>query len=625
MLQNIRDNSQGLVAKFIIGLIIIPFALFGIDSLVGGGGPATVATVNGEEITLLELDQLVNLERRRLFNQMGENADPSLLTDELLRGPVLDRLIQQKLIIQAATDESVTVSAVAIDQAIVAMSQYQQDGQFSPQLYQSVLRNNGYTSTYYKQLVSDNMTTNQLNAGIAGSAFVTEAELELVASIVGQQRSFRYFLLPSEKISSQISINDQQLQAYYQANIDSFQSEDQVKLEYIELKQQDFFKPVSEQALVQAYEEEMESFETGEERRASHILIEIGDEDDKKAAKAKIESLVTKLNNGDSFEALASEFSDDTGSARNAGDLGYTQGDTFPAEFEAALAQLALDQVSAPVLTDAGFHLIKATDIKLGDKPSFEDRKLVLSQRIQLAAAEADFIKAVENLRDLAFNSEGLSATAQELSLERSQSNFISQSTADGILANSQVLAAAYSEDVLKDGNNSEVLELASDHFIVINVVEHRPPAARPFAEVKAAIMTQLTAEQSTELALQLSEDYIAALSSGASLEDVAKAQGYEWQAEQNITRNTASVTADLLSAVFAIPASSNTVVNKAVSLANGDVAVIQLEAVKNGNLQQFSTAEQRDLKQQLQRAVSNRSIANFISSLRNNAEIDIL
>ena len=520
MLQNIRDNSQGLVAKFIIGLIIIPFALFGIDSLVGGGGPATVATVNGEEITLLELDQLVNLERRRLFNQMGENADPSLLTDELLRGPVLDRLIQQKLIIQAATDESVTVSAVAIDQAIVAMSQYQQDGQFSPQLYQSVLRNNGYTSTYYKQLVSDNMTTNQLNAGIAGSAFVTEAELELVAGIVGQQRSFRYFLLPSEKISSQISINDQQLQAYYQANIDSFQSEDQVKLEYIELKQQDFFKPVSEQALVQAYEEEMESFETGEERRASHILIEIGDEDDKKAAKAKIESLVTKLNNGDSFEALASEFSDDAGSARNAGDLGYTQGDTFPAEFEAALAQLALDQVSAPVLTDAGFHLIKATDIKLGDKPSFEDRKLVLSQRIQLAAAEADFIKAVENLRDLAFNSDGLSATAQELSLERSQSNFISQSTADGILANSQVLAAAYSEDVLKDGNNSEVLELASDHFIVINVVEHRPPAARPFAEVKAAIMTQLTAEQSTELALKLSEDYMAALSSGTSLED---------------------------------------------------------------------------------------------------------
>ena len=622
MLQNIRDNSQGLVAKFIIGLIIIPFALFGIDSLVGGGGPAAVATVNGEDITLIELDQVLNLERRRLLNQMGENADPSMLTDELLRGPVLDNLIQQKLLIQAATDESVVVSPVAIDQAIVSMSEFQESGQFSPQLYQNILRSNGYTPAYFKQLMSNNMATNQLNAGIAGSAFVTEAELGLVASIVGQQRSFRYFILPRDKVASQISIDDQQVQSYYEANIESFQSEDQVKLEYIELKQQDFFKPVSEDVLQQAYEEDMESFVTQEERRVSHILIEISDE---AAAKARVESLVAKLNNGESFEALATEFSDDRGSARNGGDLGYTQGDTFPAEFEAALAKLAVEQVSAPVLTDAGFHLIKVTEIKRGDKPSFDDRKLVLTQRIQLAAAEAEFIKTVENLRDLVFNSEGLSVPAQELSLELNQSGLIGHSTASGSLANTQVLAAAYSADVLEDGNNSEVLELASDHFMVINVIEHQPPAAKPLTKVKAGIIARLSAEQSTELALKLSEDFIAALSSGTSLEDVAKAEGYEWQVQQNVTRNTGSVESGLLTAIFAIPSSGNTVVNKAVSLTNGDVAVIQLEEVENGSLEQLSIAERRGLKQELERASGSRSMANFISLLRNNAEINIL
>lgn len=622
MLQNIRDNSQGLVAKFIIGLIIIPFALFGIDSLVGGGGPAAVATVNGEDITLIELDQVLNLERRRLLNRMGENADPSMLTDELLRGPVLDNLIQQKLLIQAATDESVVVSPVAIDQAIVSMSEFQESGQFSPQLYQNILRSNGYTPAYFKQLMSNNMATNQLNAGIAGSAFVTEAELGLVASIVGQQRSFRYFILPRDKVASQISIDDQQVQSYYEANIESFQSEDQVKLEYIELKQQDFFKPVSEDILQQAYEEDMESFVTQEERRVSHILIEISDE---AAAKVRVESLVAKLNNGESFEALATEFSDDRGSARNGGDLGYTQGDTFPAEFEAALAKLAVEQVSAPVLTDAGFHLIKVTEIKRGDKPSFDDRKLVLTQRIQLAAAEAEFIKTVENLRDLVFNSEGLSVPAQELSLELNQSGLIGHSTASGSLANTQVLAAAYSADVLEDGNNSEVLELASDHFMVINVIEHQPPAAKPLTKVKAGIIARLSAEQSTELALKLSEDFIAALSSGTSLEEVAKAEGYEWQVQQNVTRNTGSVEPGLLTAIFAIPSSGNTVVNKAVSLTNGDVAVIQLEEVENGSLEQLSIAERRGLKQELERASGSRSMANFISLLRNNAEINIL
>ncbi|ARN75551.1 SurA N-terminal domain-containing protein [Oceanicoccus sagamiensis] len=626
MLQNIRDNSQGLVAKFIIGLIIIPFALFGIDSLVGGGGPIKAATVNGEDITAQELDQALNLERRRLLNRMGENADPSVLTDQLLRGPVLERLIQQRLLMQAAADESVVVSPAAIDQAIVSMSQFQENGQFSPQLYQNVLRSNGYTSAYFKELMSSDMANNQLNAGIAGSAFVTNAELAQVAAIVGQQRSFRYFILPKAKVAAQVTIDDEQVQAYYEANIDSFQSDDQVKLEYIELKQQDFFKPVADEELQLAYEQDMESFAADEERRVSHILVEISDDRDESEARVRADSLVAKLANGDAFEELATEFSDDRGSARNAGDLGYTQGDTFPAEFEQALAELELGQVSAPVLTDAGYHLIKATEIKQADKPSFEDRKPVLAQRLQLAAAEADFIKAVEDLRDLVFNSEGLSSPAKELSLTVSQSGLISRSSATGILANSQVLAAAYSTDVLEDGNNSEVIEIASDQFIVVNVLEHQPPAAKPLADVKATIVDSLAASQSTELALQLAQESIAALASGSSLQEVAKAGGYEWQVQQNVNRNNSSVDRSLMSAVFALPAAAgDAVVTEAISLSNGDVAVVQLEEVENGDWAQFSIAEQRGLKTELERNSSTRSMTDFINLLRDNAEITIL
>ena len=626
MLQNIRENSQGLIAKFIIGLIILTFALFGIDSLVGNNGPAVVAAVNGDEISLAELEQGVSLERRRLLNYMGENADPSLLDDQRLRGPVLDRLIQQKLLLQAAADASVGVSDAALDQTIIAMEQFQEDGKFSPERYQNILRGSGYSTAFYKQLMSQDLTVAQLNSGISGSDFVISNELSEVSKIVGQQRSFRYFILPREKVAAQVVISEEEIQQHYNDNIDKYQSEEQVMLEYVEVKTADFFKPVEADDIEREYALEIAAFEADEERRVSHILIEITDDRDENEARQLAEQLAEKLSGDTDFATIAREFSEDPGSANDAGDLGFTMGDTFPTEFEAALFELSLDQISEPIQTDAGYHLLKATEIRGVSPAPFSERESVIKGRLQQAAADAEFVKAVEDLRDLAFNSEGLADPAEDLNLTLKKSNLLSRSSATGSLANAQVLAAAFSSEVVVDGNNSNVLELAPDHFIVVSVLKHEPAKAKPLSDVQPFIISELSQQRATALSMELAASAIEAMKAGKEVAEIALEGGYEWQVQQNITRSSSVVDTNLMVAVFAMPDIYNGEVRReAVTLANGDVAVVQLEEVEEGSLQQFSTAEQRELKSQLQRNNADVSMSGFLRSLRSKADISIL
>lgn len=625
MLQNIRDNSQGLIAKIIIGLIVVTFALFGIENLVGGGGPTPVASVDGEDIAPAELEQAVNSERRRLLNLLGENADPSMFDDNMLRNSALQRIIQQRLLAQAATEASVIVSSAAIDQAITSMPQFQEDGRFSAQLYQNVLRSNGYTPAYFKQLMTEDMVVSQINHGVANSEFITAAELDDVAKIIGQNRSFRYFLLPKDKLAAEIVVDDSEIEEYYQQHLASFQTEEQVKVEYIEVKQQDFFTPVAPEVLQQAYKDELADLKASDVRRASHILIEVNADRNAEQAKQLADELAARVAKGESFTTLAEEYSDDKGSSQNGGDVGFSSGDTFPPEFEEALAALPQGQVSAPVQTDAGFHLIKATEVDQGKKPTFADREEALKSRIQLDTAKVAFIKTVEHLRDLVFNSEGLKGPAKELKLTVQRSELMSRSTAKQALAQSQVLGAIFSNDVLEEGNNSEVLELAPDHYIVVHVIEHEAPHSQALADVRSDIVKILSQQKSTQLLLAMADEAITALNAGASVEQLATERGYTWQVELNVTRNTAAADRTLVDEVFSMPqVSAEHYARKAVTLPSGDVAIVQLEAVADGRWEQFSMAEQKALKEELQRNLAVLSFAGFMHSLRDNAEVTI-
>lgn len=624
MLQNIRNNTQGIVAKIIIGLIVISFAFFGVESLLSNNSANNVALVNGEELSVDELNQAINLQRRQLLNRMGENADLSLLDDNLLRNSALEQLIQQRLLIQAADDAAIAIGSSALDQTIVSMPQFQQDGVFSPQLYQNILRSNGYSPGNFKRILSQDLVISQLNQGMGNSNFITDHELAQTAQMVGQLRSFRYFILPIATVAEQVTIDEAQIAEYYAQNLAAFQTEDRVKVAYIEIKRADFFKPVTEEALATAYQIEQQSYEGSEERRGAHLLIEINDQRSEQQAEALITELAQKLAQGESFAQLVTDYSDDTLSAAQAGDVGFSTGDSFPEAFDEALFALALDQVSAPVLTEAGYHLIIATEINSSAPPSFAERRTALELQLQGRAAETAFVATVEELRNLVFNSEDLAGPAAELDLTVSHADWLSQRNAAGVLAERAVLAALFSSDVLTDGNNSEVIELAADHFVVARVQEYDAAHDKPLSDVSDRVKAQLSRQQTTALALQQADAAMIELAQGQSIEALALAQDYQWQIVSKVKRNALTVERQLLSGAFDMQLSGNEMALEKVQMANGDIAVVQLEHVQEGLLSDLSSAERRGIKAELQRGAVDRSISSFIVSLRDKATIDL-
>ena len=351
MLQNIRQNVQGPAIKVVVWLIVISFSIFGIESILVGGGGSGVAEVNGEEVSPQELQQAVNTQKRRLISMMGDNFDPTLLDDEVITSQALNSLIGRKLLMQSAESMDLTVSSREIGSVIGGMEQFQIEGKFSPQMFSSVLSSAGYTPAYFKETLREDIALAQLRSGLAGSEFATPLELTLNAAVDAEQRDLRYLTIPLQTFIDQQEATEEQISAYYADHQDDFRTSESVELDYIELTPDLFRQPVEESAVLEAYQLAIENTQYKTENRVSHILFEARDGEDADALQQRVAAAQAKLAAGADFGEVAAEFSDDVGSAANGGDLGFSSGDAFPKEMEEAVASLAVDEVSAPVTT----------------------------------------------------------------------------------------------------------------------------------------------------------------------------------------------------------------------------------------------------------------------------------
>ncbi|TLG90652.1 peptidylprolyl isomerase, partial [Pseudomonas edaphica] len=344
MLQNIRDNSQGWIAKTIIGIIVALMAFTGIEAIfqASGNNKQDVAKVNGEEITQTELGQAVDMQRRQLMQQLGKDFDASLLDEKLLREAALKGLIDRKLLLQGAADSKFGFSEAALDQVILQTPEFQVDGKFSAERFDQVIRQLGYTRMQFRQMLTQEMLIGQVRAGIAGSGFVTDAEVLAFARLEKQTRDFATVNIKTDPAA--VKLTDDEVKAYYDKHAKEFMTPDQVVIDYLELKKSSFFDQVTvkDEELQAAYQKETANL--AEQRRAAHILIEVNDKTTDAQAKAKIEDIQARLAKGEKFDALAKEFSQDPGSANNGGDLGFAGPGVYDPDFETALYALNKDQ-----------------------------------------------------------------------------------------------------------------------------------------------------------------------------------------------------------------------------------------------------------------------------------------
>lgn len=622
MLQSIRDNVQGVVAKIIMGILVVPFAIFGIESLIGNNGPAEVAKVNGEKIREPELAQAMDIRKRQLMARMGDNIQPELLDDAALRKPVLEELITQHMLRQSAESLGLQFSAQDVDRMILAVPDFQVDGKFSPQRYEMVLRNNGYTPAYFKQWTHRELLVDQLHVAIAGSDFVTPAELKAQAGLQQQQRSFRYATLPIAGLADKIDVTDADIKTYYDAHAKDFMSDERVKLEYIELRAQDYFPPLDEAAVKAQFDREMANYKPRVERHAAHIEIRIGAQRNEAQALELARSIEQKLKAGEDFAKLAAQYSDDIGSKNNGGDVGVSTGDAFPAPFEAALAQLAPGQVSEPVKSETGFHVVKLLDQQTAERPTFEQRKAEIAQNMQQSAAQPELTKNVEKLRDLVFNADGLKGPAEEVKAKVQVSDWLDRKSTDPVLGNPKVIAAAFGKEVLKDGNNSDVIELAPDHYIVLRLKEHVDAEPKPLDQVRPAIVATLKQERANAQLTAAAQQLIEQVRKGGDFAQLAGQQGLALKSVEKTTRGSGAAAPELLRAAFALPKTAKEKSIDSLQLANGDIAVLQLQDVAEG-VPDSLTPTQRDILQaQLRQNASVAGFAAFMEGIRAKAEI---
>ncbi|WP_312480103.1 SurA N-terminal domain-containing protein [Stutzerimonas nitrititolerans] len=572
MLQNIRDNSQGWIAKTIIGIIVVLLALTGFEAIFNSSGNArNAAEVNGEEISLDELNQAVNMQRRQLMQQLGSDFDASLFDDKLMRDSALGALIDRTLLLQGARDADFAFSQAALDQLILQTPEFAVDGVFNAARFDQVIQQMGYTRMQFRQLLEQEMLIGQLRAGISGSGFVTDQQIERFAQLERQTRDFASITVAAD--SSAVQVSDEEARQYYEANTERFRSPEQVVLEYVELNKEAYFDEVdaSEEELQELYRQQIGNL--AEQRRAAHILIEVDGTSDAEA-KAQLEEIAAQLAAGGDFATLAKEHSDDPGSANEGGDLGYAGPGVYDPAFEDALYALEEGQVSAPVRSEFGWHLIKLLGVQSPEVPSFESMKPELERELKTQQVEQRFVEVTKQLEDLAFESSDLGQPAQELGLTVKTTEAFGREGGEGIAANRQVIQAAFSDEVLMDRANSSVIELDPDTVVAVRVKQHLEPEVQAFEAVSEGIVEQLQRSKAAEQARSEGEQLLATLREGGEVEG-------QWQSVEAATRGQDGVAPAVLQTVFRMPKpEGENSTFSGVTLASGDYVVIRLNGV---------------------------------------------
>ncbi|EJM13212.1 parvulin-like peptidyl-prolyl isomerase [Pseudomonas sp. GM18] len=583
MLQNIRDNSQGWIAKTIIGVIVALMALTGFDAIFRATTHKNeAAKVNGEEISQNELSQAVDMQRRQLMQQLGKDFDASLLDEKMLRESALKGLIDRKLLLQGAEKSKFAFSEAALDQVILQTPEFQVNGKFSTERFDQVIRQLGYSRLQFRQMLSQEMLIGQLRAGLAGSGFVTDAQVLAFARLEKQTRDFATVNVKADPAA--VKLTDDEVKAYYDEHAKEFMTPDQVVIDYLELKKASFFDQVSvkDEDLQAAYQKETANL--SEQRRAAHILIEVNDKVTEAQAKAKIEEVQARLAKGESFEALAKEFSQDPGSANNGGDLGFAGPGVYDPAFEKALYSLAKDQVSEPVRTDFGFHLIKLLGVEAPEVPTFASLKDKLTRELKTRQVEQRFVEATKQLEDSSFESSDLAQPAQDLKLTVHTSAPFGREGGEGVAANRAVVTAAFSPEVLDEGANSTAIELDPETVIVLRAKEHRKPEQLPLESVADSIRVQLTKEHASAAAKTKADQLIASLRDGKTALDKA-IDGQSWKVTAAATRAQEGVDPTVLQALFRMPkpASKDKPTFSSVTLADGSLVIVRLNGVNEG------------------------------------------
>lgn len=632
VLQSIRDRLTGILAVFILGILVIPFAFVGVSQYFTASGENLVARVNDIDITYGEFNQSFSEYRRRMQSMMGAAFDPLEFDTLVARREHLDRMIDEKLMRGVAEAAGLEVDDDLLAARIRQLPAFQVDGMFNPDVYQSRLQSQGLTPRQFEADLRADSIVQQLPMGILTSSIATPREVQELATLQEQTRSFTAVMVPAGDPTALPAPAENAIEAYHAQHPERFRSEEMVAIEYLELSAVDVTDVTEpdEEFLRTRFEQQQGRFISPEQRLASHILIAVSanaDDASRETARQEAMDLAERARGGEDFASLAREFSDDLGSSQMGGDLGWIEPGVMTEAFEQALYELSPDRaISKPVQTGFGWHVIQLREIQPASGMDFEEARAILLQEHHEEEAEREFLERADRLVDLIYEDPTtLTSAALDLGLEIREAGPFSRSEGQGIAANPDVVDAAFSDLVLLQGSVSDPVDLGENHIVMIRLKEHLPAAVQPVESVRDQIEQLIREQESLAVAREQAETLHRAWQEApGDLDRLAADAGLQAHHFEAASRGSADPDERVVRGVFGLPAPAPAHPVTAVLEADDGYAVVGLEGLTPGHLDLDSPLQAQQYRRQIANAAATIEALAFMRQLREAARIEV-
>ncbi len=621
MLTSIREGLGKIFALVILLLIAISFIFWGVDFGLTSGTIA--ARVNGEDVSLYEFDQALRFREQQAV--LGAQGNFDVNTRNQLRQEVINALVADKAILQRSQDRGFVVSDDDVATAIANRQEFRIGDEFSFDIYQSRLINEGITPDYYESLQRNALQLGMLQQSITGTSFILPYEFRLALGLLTERRRFSYAQFDVASYINEDTIPDESVEIYYNANSQNYVTEPSITLEVLEITSDtmtDDFMP-TESSIEEYYQANIERFVSDEQRRASHILFEPG-------SFISAEQVLERLNNGEAFNDLALEFSVDQLSAQNGGDLGFISRGLYPDSFDQALYSLdSVGDYSQIVETQFGLHIIRLDELELGQSQPIEEVRDILIAELELEAQGSAFYEKSIQLADLIYqNNTDLDFISGSLGIDITRYEGVTPADSE---INSTILTNAFNAGLIDSGSTSPLIEISENHIAVIRVSDYVEPQERSLDEVTDLIRGQLARSDAERIAFADAEAFLerlqSALENGEDIPNIASQFNATWNEPRWVSRNGElnETPIELANASYTLQKPDlDSYIANITQLQSGDPVVMILSAVEMGSTEALDEFTRQSYGLQLTDLNASIEYDVYVRQAVNDADINI-
>ncbi len=625
MLQKIHERVQGVIAWVLIILIAITFTLFGINYYLESRASSDVqAEVNGEKISKVDFSDTYQRLKRHAESQMGELTP---VQENTLKRRAIKQLIFNRVVLQGAESSGYLVTREQAEQALMQIPQFQEDGQFSAEKFQQALSSALYTPADFLTKIQEGLVINQQRFSFAGTTFVLPKEVSQLVALAKQTRDMSFAILPWKNFAppaAPILVSPEELSAYYEKNKTQFKVPEKVSVRYILISMKKISEQthISEKALKNYYDSNIDAYTHPAQWKWMHILVRAPENDRKADKKAyqKALKIVQDLKKGEKFSVAVKKYSDDVLSATQDGITPWIPALAVDEKVLPVLQQLKKGEISEPIKTHYGYEIIERVDYQPPAQIPFKEVKNQIKETLKTDKAQQVFAQMGDELTNLSYqNPSSLNDVAKEIGLPIKTTPFFSQKgLSKGIASHKPVIQAAFSDEVLQDGDNSQVIAIDDSYLLVLRLRKHLPPSVKPLSEVKTILQQQIIHEKAAKKAEEAGKDWITSLKTNPStMLPVA------WNTKKAVSRDDTTLNPIILSALFKMTqVNNNSPLFEGVALENGDYAILKLTHVEPGSIDSLDREEQNMFEDEMEAAEGIVDYNLYVEGLMHQAKI---